>query len=313
MMRFKTFITESIRQGLPHITTMDHKQFGALTKGGKVDISNATEKTDGSTFLMGHDEKGFYTQMSGSGSERMRNPEDYAERAQRRSKETGKPYEPTGSNAFASAHAELMKNKGLMQYLEGAAKNSGGETQLRGELFSKALAKPSEVPGEIKFVGTSYHPEHMGSVGKFVVHTQLPENKNHDVEKLKSELSTSGLNFDDDKMQNFKPSSVDVSKHLEGMKDVDQELLNARTTPKNKAAKEAEKAKLDAVKQKVADEVDKHVKKMGIMPKWGSGSEGMVIHPAEGSEAPRFKVTSDAFRAYKASDESKNFKKAPAK
>jgi hypothetical protein len=41
----------------------------------------------------------------------------------------------------------------------------------------------------------------------------------------------------------------------------------------------------------------------------------MVIHPAEGSEAPRFKVTSDAFRAYKASDESKNFKSrmAPAK
>ena len=99
------------------------------------------------------------------------------------------------------------------------------------------------------------------------------------------------------------------------MKDVDQDLLNARTTPQNKAAKEAEKAKLDAVKQKVSDEVDKHVKKMGIMPKWGSGSEGMVVHPAEGSEAPRFKVTSDAFRDYKASDESKNFKNrmAPAK
>jgi hypothetical protein len=313
MIRFKTFITESIRQGLPHISSMDHKQFLALTKGGKVDISNATEKTDGSTFLMGHDENGFYTQSSGSGSEKMRKAEDYAERAQRRSKETGKPYEPTASNAFAAAHHELHNNKPLQQHLQATAKNSGGETKVRGELFSKALSRPSETPGEIKFVGTSYHPEHMGSVGKFVIHTQLPENKHHDVEKFKNELSTSGMNFDDDKIHKFKAGSVDVSKHLEGMKDIDQGLLSSRTTPKNKAAKEAEKTKLDAVKQKVSDEVDKHVKKMGVMPKWGSGSEGMVVHPAEDSEAPRFKVTSDAFRDYKASDESKNFKKAPAK
>lgn len=308
MINFKTFIIESIRQGLPHITTMDHKQFAALTKGGKVDISNATEKTDGSTFLMGHDENGFYTQYSGSGSEKMRKPEDYAERAQRRAKETGKPYDPTASNAFSAAHAALQKNKPLMQHLEATAKNSGGETKVRGELFSKALSRPSETPGEIKFVGTSYHPEHMGSVGKFVIHSQLPENKHHDIEKFKKELSTPEMNFDDDKIKNFKSGSVDVSKHIEGLKHINTDLLSARATPKNKQAKAEETAKLDAIKKAVSDEVDKHVKKMGIMPKWGSGSEGMVVHPAEGSDAPRFKVTSDAFKQYKASDESKNFK-----
>jgi hypothetical protein len=308
MIRFKTFITESIRQGLPHITTMDHKQFAALTKGGKVDISNATEKTDGSTFLMGHDEKGFFTQYSGSSDERMRNPEDYAERAMRRSKETGKPYDPTASNAFSAAHAALQKNKPLMQHLEATAKNSGGETKVRGELFSKALARPSETPGEIKFVGTSYHPEHMGSVGKFVIHTQLPENRNHDVEKFKKELSSSEMNFDDDKIQNFKPVSIDVSKHLEGMKDINSAVWDDKKTAKNKPARDAEEAKLAPIRQKVSDEVDKHIKKMGVMPKWGSGSEGMVVHPKEGTDAPRFKVTSDAFRDYKASDESKNFK-----
>lgn len=308
MIGFKSFISEGIRQGLPHITTMDHEQFSNLTKGGKVNIHDATEKTDGSTFLMGHDEKGFYTQYSGSGDERMRNPEDYAERAKRRSKETGKPLDMTAANAFSTAHAALQKNKPLMQHLEATAKNSGGETKVRGELFSKALARPSEIPGEIKFVGTSYHPEHMGSVGKFVIHSKLPENKNHDIDKFKNELSSSEMNFDDDKIHGFKSGSVDVSKHLEGMKGVNKELLSARKTPTNKVAKEAEESKFTEVKQKVSDEVDKHVKSLKIMPKWGSGSEGMVVHPKEGTDAPRFKVTSDAFRDYKASDESKNFK-----
>lgn len=308
MIRFKSFITESIRQGLPHITTMDHEQFSNLTKGGKVNISSATEKTDGSTFLIGHDEDGFYTQSSGSGKEKMRNPEDYVERSTRRAHETGKPLDLGGANAFAATHAALQKNKPLLQHLQSTAERSGGETKLRGELFSKALSRPSETPGEIKFVGTSYHPEHMGSVGKFVIHTRLPENQHHEVEKFKKELSTPELNFDDDKIKNFKSGSVDVAKHLEGMKDVNREVLKARTTPKNKQAKAEETAKFEKVKKAVSDAVDKHVKSMGIMPKWGSGSEGLVVHPDEGSEAPRFKVTSDAFREYKASDESKNFK-----
>ena len=308
MIRFKSFIAESIRQGLPHITTMDHDQFSKLTKGGKVKITSATEKTDGSTFLMGHDEHGFYTQSSGSGKEKMRKPEDYVERSTRRAQETGKPLELGGANAFAAAHAALQKNKPLLQHLQATAERSGGETKVRGELFSKALARPSETPGEIKFVGTSYHPEHMGSVGKFVIHTRLPENQHHEVEKFKKELSNHELNFDDDNIKNFKPGEVDVSKHLEGMKDVNTEILKARKSPKNAAAKAAEQEKFEKVKKAVSDAVDKHVKSMGIMPKWGSGTEGLVVHPEEGSDAPRFKVTSDAFREYKASDESKNFK-----
>lgn len=310
MIRFKSFITESIRQGLPHITTMDHSQFSALTKDGKVKISSATEKTDGSTFLIGHDSEGFYTQSSGSGKDRMRKPEDYVARSTRRAQETGKPLELGGANAFAAAHTALQKNKPLLQHLQAAAERSGGETQLRGELFSRALARPSEVPGEIKFVGTSYHPEHMGSVGKFVIHTRLPENQHHEIEKFKKELSTSEMNFDDDNIKNFKPGEVDVSKHLEDMKDINTEALNAkgRLKPEKAAAKAEETAKFEKVKKAVSGAVDKHVKSMGIMPKWGSGSEGLVVHPEYGSEAPRFKITSDAFRAYKASDESKNFK-----
>ena len=302
------FLTESVRQGLPHITTMKHEQFSNLVKDGKVKLTHATEKTDGGAFVIGHD-GGFYTQSSGSGNERMRNPEDYAERARRRSQETGKPLDLTAANAFSKAHAAIQKNKALLQYLQSTAENNGGETQVRGELFSRALSRPSETPGEIKFVGTSYDPSHMGSVGKFVIHTELPENQHHDVEKFKSDFSTKEFNFDDDRIEGFKPSEVDVSQHLEGMKNINTDILNARKTKKNADEKAEETAKFDAIKQKVSDAVDKHVENMNISPKWGSGSEGLVVHPEEGSGAPRFKITSKNFREYKASDEAKNFKK----
>ena len=90
MLGFKNYlISESIRQGLPHITTMTHGQTSNLLKGGKIHLSDVTEKTDGMTHVMGYDEKGFYTQSSGSGSEKMRKPEDFHERAKRLTKETG--------------------------------------------------------------------------------------------------------------------------------------------------------------------------------------------------------------------------------
>ena len=88
-------LQESIRQGLPHTTSMDHHQFRDLTRNGKVNVHSATEKTDGSTFMFGHDKDGFYSQSSGSGSEKMRKPDDYIHRVTARSKETGK--EPSSS------------------------------------------------------------------------------------------------------------------------------------------------------------------------------------------------------------------------
>lgn len=295
----KQIISEGIRQGLPHITTMDHDQFTSLTHGGKVHVEGATEKTDGSTFKFGHDEDGFYSQSSGSGNEKMRHPRDYEERATRRSKETGKPLDLTGARAFAKAHEALQKNKPLVAHLKDRAEKSGGETTVRGELFSKALARPSDTnKGEVKFVGTSYDPKRMGKVGKIVIHSKLPENQGHDLEHFKENLSDTNVNFDDDKIEH-NPGHVDVKPEVKELSSVNHELLKSRTTPKNKEAKTVETAKFDAIKKKVSDKVDAHVKSLNVSPKWGSGTEGMVIHPKPGSSAPRFKVTSDAFRGYK--------------
>ena len=82
---------------------------------------------------------------------------------------------------------------------------------------------------------------------------------------------------------------------------MNHELLSARTTKANKEAKEAEKAKYDSHLQSISKKVDDAFGKSGISPKWGSGSEGFVLHPSESHpEAPRVKVTSGAFREFKA-------------
>jgi hypothetical protein len=302
-------ITEGIRQGLPHITSTTHEQFSNLVKSGKVHLSDITEKTDGMTHLMGHDEQGFYTQSSGSGSEKMRNPQDYEARARRRAQETGKPFDPTASNAFGHVHKILQSNANLQSYLANQYNKSKKEVKIRGEVFYKPMG--TQVGKEIKFVGTKYDPSHMGSVGKYVVHSKLPENahiENHD--EFNRTMSSSDLNFDHDKIKT-KPSSVDVSKERKEFSSLNHSLINSRTTKTNKEAKLAELAKMQTIQKRVSDKVDAHVKSLNLSPRWGSGSEGLVVHPSSSNpDAPRFKVTSDTFRAYKADPTNKqNFKK----
>ena len=305
-------LTEGIRQGLPHILTMHHDDFHNLLKSSRINMSNKTEKTDGSTHVMGWDNDGFYTQSSGSGNEKMRAAGDYAARATRRSQERGKPLDLTGSNMFDHVHDTLSKNKKLMEYLKNQATRQGGEAKIRSELFYTPYGRPSEDrAGEVKFVGTSYDPSHIGQVGKMVVHTQLPDNRFHDVEAIKK-IGNKDINFDDDKIDS-PPTAVDVADEHEMMKGIDRNLLSARTSPKNREAKAAETAKLDEIRKRVSDKVDAHVKSLNISPKWGSGSEGVVVHAPEGSDAPRFKVTSDNFRKYKAAEKvNPTFKKGSA-
>ena len=304
----------SIRQGLPAIhsekNSMDADQFHRLTLDGKIHIHHITEKTDGQTFKFGYDEHGFYTQSSGSGDEKMRHHDDYVKRAQKRAAETGKPLDTTAAKAFGHVHKTLAANQKLQEHLQNEHKKSGKEVAVRGESFYRPWGRPSEdKEGEVKFVGTSYDPSHMGKVGKIVIHSKLPENQGHDVEHFKKHLSDDHINFDDDKLEHPK-GHVDVSKEREEFDKLNHPLMSERTKPSNKEAKLHELEKFQHIKNRVAKKVDSHVKSLGLRPKWGSGTEGAVIHPSEKNpNAPRFKVTSDSFRAYKKSDESKTLMK----
>lgn len=302
MLSLKQFLAESIRQGLPHISKMDHKQLGGLLKGGKIHFDKTTEKTDGTSFLAGHDEHGFYTQSTGSGNEKMRNAQDHVARGARRAIEMGKPHDPFMHNNFADTHRALENNKGIRQGLERAAKRHGGEAKLRGELFHHAVSRESDtVPGQHKYVGTSYDKAKLGAHGKklgsLVVHTELPDNHwvNHDEIRTHSD---DHLGFEHDKIHHEIPH-LDVSDLAKKHAKLNHNLLGSRTIPSNKEAKTAEVSKHEAIATEVSNRVDAHMQKHGVQPKFGGETEGLVVHPSKNADAPRFKVTSSGFRDFK--------------
>lgn len=313
MLSFKEYnqslLTEaSIRQGLPHITTMDHNQTAALVKTGKVHLANMTEKTDGTVGVIGHDELGPYTQSTGSGSEKMRSPEDYHRRVLEQANKKGVEPNYTAANAFGAFHQAFLANAPLQNHLRDQFNKTGQDTRVKGEIFHRRFEKPGDTPEERKYVATSYNPSRFGSTAHFVIHTKLPENQGHDPEHFKNNLSDHAITFDDDKI-NHPVRNVDVRDEAAEVRNLNHGLLSERTKPSNKDAKLAEQDKLKNIQQRISDKVDTAIKKMNLSPKWGTGTEGSVVHPsASNPEAPRFKVTSDAFRDYRASDAA-NWKK----
>lgn len=303
MLRYKSFLLESIRQGLPHISKMDHKQLGGLLSGGSIHFDKVTEKTDGTSFLMGHDQHGFYTQSTGSGNEKMRSPEDYIARGKRRAAETGKPYDPFMHKNFAETHAAMAANKGITSGLaQAASRSSTGEAQMRGELFHNAVSRPSDtVAGEHKYVGTSYDKKKIGAegkkVGSFVLHTKLPENHWVNNDEIVTH-SDHNIGFEHDMIHHNIPH-LNISDLATKHAALNHGLMDSRTIPSNKEAKTAEVAKHAAIAQQVSDRVDKHLQANGVKPKFGSETEGLVVHPSKNANAPRFKVTSSGFRDFK--------------
>lgn len=309
MIRFRDFITESVRQGLPHIhstltpagnptPSLSTDQFEKTTRGGKLHINDVTEKTDGQTFRIGHDDEGFYTQHSGSGDERIRTGQGHIDRAKRRAKETGKEYDPTAPEAFAKFHDALHRNEKLQDHLKQQYKKNGHIT-IKGEAFNNALATPSDVADEVKFVHTSY-AKPKTSHGTFVIHSKLPGNEHVDLDHFKNNLSNNEISFDDD-VVNHKPGHVDVKDEVSQFSNLDHGLINSRTTKTNKQDKLAEIEKFNNIKKKVSAKVEKHLKHLGVKNKWGSGSEGLIVHPSQANpEAARFKVTSTSFKQAKA-------------
>jgi hypothetical protein len=281
---------------------MDHQQTADLIKGGKVHLHDITEKTDGTVGVIGHDEHGIYTQSTGSGAEKMRHPEDYHKRVAEQAAKKGVEPNYTAADSFAKFHRAVQSNAALVAHLKAEHERTGEDVKVRGEIFHRAFEKPGDTPEERKFVATSYNPSRFGSVAHVVLHTKLPENQHHDPEHFAKHLSNSEITFDDDRIQHPKVS-VDVADEEKEVKGLNHELLSSRTKPSNKAAKEAEQEKLKGIQKRISDKVDSAVGGMGVSPKWGTGTEGLVVHPPKSNpDAPRFKVTSAAFRAYRASD-----------
>lgn len=289
MLKFKQFISEAaMRQGLPHFRDLKPHELHSLISSGKVS-GHVTEKTDGMAFGFGYDKDGFYTKSARS--DKVRHPGGYTAWGKEK---YGEDHESPYAHHYDDIHHHLQNNPKLMQHLKDLHEKSGGkDISMKGEMFWKPLGEHSDKG--VKFVGTHYDPKKMGSKGKFVLHTHLPENVHHNPEKLK-ELSDEHINFDHDKVPNSKVE-VDASEELHHFNSLDHEKMNSRKKS-DAEEKEIQKRKFQSIKDSLENKIRSHINSK-IKPKFGDETEGHVFHPTS-SGASRFKLTSDSFAAFKA-------------
>lgn len=281
-----------IRQGLPHLystrtekgnwtPSLSIEQFSALVRGGQVFLDTITEKTDGATFLIGYDKEGFFTQHSGSGVMRARVGSDHIMRAIQRAQERRIEYNETMPMAMDSFHRCLHNNDEFLDYLRHQYKNRG-EVQLRGEAFIRSLGQYNITRNEIKFVHTYYSAKNIGSIGSFILHSQLDVNK---IIKSLNHFSNEDIVFDSDHIP-LPPTTVNVEEEISGLEQIDRVAHHEENFNK--------------IKKMVCKKVTRTLSEIGIKNKWGTGTEGLVVHPSDRNpEAPRFKITSRKFQKAK--------------
>lgn len=289
MLSFRSFLREAeqkMRQGLPHFRDLKPDQLHSLISSGKIS-GDVTEKTDGLAFGFGRDKEGFYTRSAKS--DKVRTPGAYTAYTKQK---YGEDHESPYAGHYDKIHELLQNNHKLQNHLLNRHQQSGGEDiSMKGEMFYKPLGELTDKG--VKFVGTSYNPTTMGKFGKFVLHSRLPENASHDIEKSK-ELGDENINFDHDKVENGR-TEVDAKDELNAFNSLDREKMASRKKA-DAEAKEQEKAKFQGIK----DSLESKLRSVtgSLKPKFGQETEGHVVHP-DNPEAPRFKLTSDSFAEFK--------------
>jgi hypothetical protein len=272
---------------LPHLRDLKPGDVHKLISSGKLPV-DFTEKTDGLAFGVGYDKDGFYTRSARS--DKVRNVGEYTAYTKRK---YGEDHESPFSHHYDEIHHRMQSNQELHNYLKTLHHKTGGEdVSLKGEMFWKPLGEESEKG--VKFVGTHYDPTKMGTHGKFVLHSKLPENSIHDHKKVSS-LSASDIHFDNDSISNGS-KTFDVSDELSQFNSLNHEAMSSRKKA-DAESKEHENRKFQSIKSSLESKLREHVNN-NIKPKFGNETEGVVAHPRN-SNAPKFKLVSDSFSKFK--------------
>lgn len=273
-------MTNKLRTRIPHIKDLDHQSLLDLTTSGVIKGA-ATEKTDGMAFEVGHDQDGFYSRTANS--QKMRKAGQYEAQAKTK---FGKFFNPAISKSFDDVHRHLHNNNRLVDHLKKVATDTEKDTSMKGEVFYKPNGIAAEKEGEVRFVGTAYDTKKMGSKGTFVVHSRVPTNKHHDVANI-SRLGDDNFKLDHDGVG--RGVNVPVHDIHAQARNIDPMLMKSRRKA-DQPAKEKEKAKYDFLKKTLHDRIKGHL--TPYTPKWGSETEGHVIHPSSGKP---FKMVDDRF------------------
>lgn len=263
---------KSVRRTIPHLHTMTWNDLAMLIGKGYIDFSRITEKTDGWAFRAGIDDKGFWTQNTASGKDKMREGTDYFKRAQYVLQNTGRKPSVQVAQCFEHIHNALAKNTNLLNILKYV-------NHISGEVFYRPVAFPSLTePNHLCMIGTSYHPLSMRDLGIVWLHSELEHNQKVNLNDWKK-CSDNSFNFTHDRLT----LPVQRLELTEGM----PRYYNMLEFHKTRDA--------------ISKYVDSFVLPLLTASKWGDGApEGIVIHPSPlCKDQPRFKITSEAFRRYR--------------
>lgn len=283
------------KTSLPHIHTMHRKDFHTIMEYGWIDLWSITEKTDGYAFRFGKDADGFWSMSSQSGGNKMRSAQDYEDRATLRTMTTGKTSNFAAARTFGTVHAMLAFNTKLQKFLS----DKVGDVCIAGEILWRPEALHNE--GLFTPVGTPYYINGAGAYGKFIVHTQMPENVGHRIDFHLNEVSNDLITFGIDEITTTnRQAMVDLYDIRDDYDILDHNLILNRKTKKNAFAVDVERAKATLLQDGASLRVDYVFEDDAIEPKWGPETEGYVIHPTDAMpQQPRFKVTSSSFRKFR--------------
>lgn len=276
----------------PNAPSLSARDFAAFVGDGRVtiDAASITEKTDGIAIIIGYDETGLYIIHSGSRQQRLYSPEDIAAVYAAR--------DPAKRDAARDA-AATRGFSNFLSYLKTSAPafvdvlRRAAPAYIRGELFWKDFAESSASSG-VRFNKIVYDDKLIGRRGAFVLHTRLPDNAwltSSDIARLRS-ASSDEFRVLTDEIETGGSVTVDATEELAAFRKLDLDLIDARTTPRNKEAKLAEIEKFNAIKRSLSSKLRNALNTLNVKPKWGEETEGFIIHH------PRIgpvKIISDTF------------------
>ena len=319
-------ITKGARKGIKHLynpgnaAELDALGFLDLvkelnkTKGILENEKNIsiTEKADGTSFCFGLDNEGKFFTMKSNGSPRYSANEIINRCLAGTEQKQGKAIVTIDAMNTAKMFKKLETNKKIQSILKPLAKKYES-IKITAEMLLTGSGMINKETNQIRFVGTNYDIDKLGTFGTLVIinvtdiyDNPIP-NANSIIEEL-CDCTTDELKIENTKLENVKP--INISKELntinKEIKKIDdalkeqqglsiEEVLSSKDRTKNaQALKKNVKTEINGLQKILNDALDNALSDIG--GKWGEDYEGRVFKLANGQMV---KITSDKFKEFK--------------
>ena len=319
-------ITKGARKGIKHLynpgnaAELDALGFLDLvkelnkTKGILENEKNIsiTEKADGTSFCFGLDNEGKFFTMKSNGSPRYSANEIINRCLAGTEQKQGKAIVTIDAMNTAKMFKKLETNKKIQSILKPLAKKYES-IKITAEMLLTGSGMINKETNQIRFVGTNYDIDKLGTFGTLVIinvtdiyDNPIP-NANSIIEEL-CDCTTDELKIENTKLENVKPINITkelktINKEIKNLDDALkeqqglslEEVLSSKDRTKNaQALKKSVKTEINGLQKILNDALDNVLSDIG--GKWGEDYEGRVFKLANGQMV---KITSDKFKEFK--------------